>query len=74
MRKGLLAVVAVAAIGYSGVAPQKAVSGEPTSPALGYDIHVQAPHMMPDGTPGGPFHHYCKGISDKILQGLPFAS
>ena len=74
MRKELLAVVAVAAIGFSGVALQKAVSGEPTSPDLGYDIHVQAPHMMPDGTPGGPFHHYCKGISDKILQCLLFES
>ncbi len=42
------------------------------SPAVGYDIHVQAPHMMADGTPGGPFHHYCKGISDKILQCLLF--
>ncbi|MCA9480958.1 MAG: hypothetical protein KC545_11455, partial [Nitrospira sp.] len=41
-------------------------------PAQGYDIHVQAPHMMPDGTPGGPFHHYCKGINDKILQCLLF--
>lgn len=74
MKKGLLAVVALAAIGCSGVAPQKAVSAEPTSPALGYDIHVQAPHMMPDGTPGGPYHHYCKGISDKILQCLLFES
>ena len=46
LKKGLLAVVAIAAIGCSGVAPQKAVSAEPTSPALGYDIHVQAPHMM----------------------------
>jgi len=43
MRKGLLAVVAIAAVGCSGVAPQKAVSGEPTSPAVGYEIHVQAP-------------------------------
>jgi len=33
MRKGLLAVVVIAAIGCSGVAPQKAVSGEATSPA-----------------------------------------
>ena len=41
-------------------------------PAQGYEIHVQAPHMMPDGTPGGPFHHYCKGINDKILQCLLF--
>jgi hypothetical protein len=44
------------------------------SPAVGYDIHVQAPHMMADGTPGGPFHHYCKGISAKILQCLLFES
>ena len=74
MRKGLLAVVAMAAVGWSGVATQTAVGGEPTSPAVGYEIHVQAPHMMPDGTPGGPFHHYCKGISDKILQCLLFES
>ena len=49
MKKGLLAVVAIAVIGCSGVAPQKAISGEPTSPALGYDIHLQAPHVMADG-------------------------
>lgn len=73
-RRGLLAVIAIAAVGLSGAAPRMAMSGEPTNPALGYDIHVQAPHMMPDGTPGGPFHHYCKGISDKILQCLLFES
>lgn len=44
------------------------------SPSQGYDIHVQAPHMMEDGTVGGPFHHYCKGISDQILQCLLFES
>ena len=49
-----------------------AFSGGGGGPAHGYDIHVQAPHLMPDGTPGGPFHHYCKGISDKILQCLLF--
>jgi len=38
------------------------------SPADGYTIHIQAPHMMADGTVGGPYHHYCKGISDEILQ------
>ena len=54
--------------------PVTAVSAEPSSPATGYDIHVQAPHMMPDGTPGGPYHHYCKGISDQILQCLLFES
>ena len=51
-----------------------AISGEPTSPAQGYDIHVQAPHMMADGQVGGPFHHYCKGISDEVLQCLLFES
>ena len=48
-----------------------AISG---GPAEGYNIHVQAPHMMADGTVGGPFHHYCKGINDKILQCLLFES
>jgi len=48
-----------------------AISGG-EGPAHGYDIHLQAPHMMEDGTVGGPFHHYCKGISPKILQCLLF--
>lgn len=74
MKKALFALISIAAIGYSGVTPQTAMSGEPSSPAVGYEIHVQAPHMMADGTPGGPFHHYCKGISDKILQCLLFES
>ena len=74
MSKSLLAFVVMAAVGCSGFAVHQAIGGEPTSPALGYDIHVQAPHMMSDGTPGGPYHHYCKGISDKILQCLLFES
>lgn len=74
MRKELRSVLAVAVIGLIGLAPRLAVGGEPKSPVDGYDIHVQAPHMMPDGTPGGPFHHYCKGVSDKILQCLLFES
>ncbi len=74
MSKGLFAWIAIAVLGCSGVAVPIARGGEPTSPAVGYEIHVQAPHMMPDGTPGGPFHHYCKGISDKILQCLLFES
>lgn len=53
MKKGLLAVLAAATIGCAGVAPQKAVSGEPQSPVQGFDIHVQAPHLMPNGEPGG---------------------
>ncbi|MBX3332003.1 MAG: DUF1264 domain-containing protein [Nitrospira sp.] len=74
MRKRPLTVVAIAVAVCSAMAAQKAISAEPTSPAVGYEIHVQAPHMMADGTPGGPFHHYCKGISDQILQCLLFES
>ena len=44
------------------------------SPAEGFGLHVQAPHMMADGQPGGPFHHFCKGISKEILQCLLFKS
>src|SRR5215510_14532509 len=51
-----------------------ALAEQGKSPAEGYTIHVQAPHVMEDGTVGGPFHHYCKGISDQILQCLLFES
>jgi len=74
MKPGLLAVVAMVSIGFTGPALQEAAGGEPKSPVEGFDIHVQAPHLMPNGEPGGPFHHYCKGISDKILQCLLFDS
>ena len=57
-----------------GFPSQSAAAADQASPATGYDIHVQAPHLMPDGTPGGPYHHYCKGISDQILQCLLFES
>ncbi|MEP6600617.1 MAG: DUF1264 domain-containing protein [Nitrospirota bacterium] len=43
-------------------------------PADGYTIHVMAPHKMENGSVGGPFHHYCKGISPEILQCLLFQS
>jgi len=52
--------------------PSKTIMAASMSPAEGYGIHVQAPHMMSDGSVGGPFHHFCKGISDKILQCLLF--
>jgi len=74
IRKRLFAVVAITIIGCAGLAPQQALSGEPKSPVEGFDIHVQAPHLMANGEPGGPYHHYCKGISDKILQCLLFES
>ncbi len=70
-RSGLLGIVSFVMWAFM-VMP--AVGAEPASPATGYDIHVQAPHLHPDGTVGGPYHHYCKGISDKILQCLLFES
>ena len=66
-----LAVMGAFSLLAMGCMSTPAMSNGP-GPAQGYDIHVQAPHMMPDGTPGGPFHHYCKGINDKILQCLLF--
>ena len=69
---GLAAIVGFVTVGCAS-APQ-AVSAEPSSPAEGYDIHLQAPHLMADGTVGGPFHHYCKGISAEVLQCLLFES
>ena len=61
-------LMSLAAIGFFATPAMSGADG----PAHGYDIHVQAPHMMEDGTVGGPFHHYCKGISDAILQCLLF--
>ena len=65
----MVSVLSFAVLGFM-VTP--AISGGPTD---GFDIHVQAPHMMADGTVGGPFHHYCKGIQNgEILQCLLFES
>jgi hypothetical protein len=68
---GLAAVAGLLSWGY--VMPPFA-GAESASPATGYDIHVQAPHVHHDGTIGGPYHHYCKGVSDKVLQCLIFES
>lgn len=35
----------------------------PASPAEGYTVHVTAPHVV-DGHVMGPYHHYCKVMSD----------
>jgi len=56
----------------AGVSP--ALAGDaPPSPLDGYTIHVTAPHMM-DGEVIGPFHHYCKPITDDIIQCILFES
>lgn len=75
MRQRLFSILAMAAIGLAGPALNEAVGGEPMSPADGYDIHVTAPHVMANGEPGGPYHHYCKPVSDgKVFQCLLFES
>ena len=53
-------IVGVLSFAVLGFMVTPAISGGPTD---GFDIHVQAPHMMADGTVGGPYHHYCKGNS-----------
>lgn len=68
----LLGALSLLAMGCMTTPAMSEESSPTPGPAQGYDIHVTAPHLMPDGTPGGPFHHYCKGISDKILQCLLF--
>lgn len=68
---GWLTVISMIALG--GLVTM-ALGADPVSPAEGYTIHVQAPHMMDDGTVGGPFHHYCKSISADVLQCLLFQS
>jgi hypothetical protein len=44
------------------------------SPAEGYNIHLVVPHRHEDGTVHGPYHHYCKQITPKIMQCLIFLS
>jgi hypothetical protein len=43
------------------------------TPADGHDIHVVAPHLV-DGKVMGPFHHYCKSVSDTVLECLIYES
>jgi hypothetical protein len=73
MRLRSVCCVAVAlTIGACGWAFAEVVK---TGPADGYSIHVLAPHLMEDGTVGGPFHHYCKPVRNgKIFQCLLFKS
>jgi hypothetical protein len=47
--------------------PLLAQQGKKATPADGFTIHVTAPHMM-DGKMMGPFHHYCKPVSDTLIE------
>lgn len=39
------------------------------TPADGHTIHVTAPHIV-GGKEMGPFHHYCKSVSDTVIECL----
>lgn len=45
----------------------------PVSPALGFDIHVTAPHVV-NGEVMGPIHHFCKPIRPEpvVIQCILF--
>ena len=69
---GLLAGMALTARSTpSGrVVPQEA---KKLTPADGHDIHVLAPHKI-DGKVMGPYHHYCKPVSDAVIECLIYES
>jgi len=54
----------------AAVVPQEA---KKLTPADGHDIHVVAPHTI-DGKVLGPYHHYCKPISDAVIECLIYES
>ncbi len=41
------------------------------TPADGHDIHVTAPHMV-NGHVMGPYHHYCKAVSETVLEQIEY--
>jgi hypothetical protein len=43
---------------------QPQTSAPMLTPAMGYNVHVTAPHMV-NGKAMGPFHHYCKTMSEE---------
>lgn len=43
------------------------------TPADGHNIHVVAPHLV-NGKVMGPYHHYCKAVSDTVLECLIYES
>ena len=54
-------------------APTTAQQVKKATPADGHDIHVVAPHVV-EGVVMGPYHHYCKPVSDEILECLIYES
>ncbi len=55
------------------VAPAMAQEAKKLTPADGHDIHVLAPHVV-EGKVMGPYHHYCKPVSDEVFECLIYES
>lgn len=53
--------------------PARVQEGKKLTPADGHDIHVVAPHLV-EGHVMGPYHHYCKPVSDTLLECLIYES
>ena len=53
--------------------PTTAEEVKKATPAEGHDIHVLAPHVV-EGIVMGPYHHYCKGVSEEVLECLIYES
>lgn len=73
-RLTLILGLALCGVGLAlSVRPLSAQPAKVLTPADGFTIHVTAPHIL-DGKVMGPFHHYCKPVSDTVIQCLVFGS
>ncbi len=66
-------VVFCAAVCLALAAPAMAQEAKKLTPADGHTIHVVAPHVV-EGVVMGPYHHYCKPVSDEIFECLIYES
>jgi hypothetical protein len=66
-----LLALALAIAAASPAGAQEAAA--PASPAVGFDIHVTAPHVV-NGDTMGPIHHFCKPIRPEpvVIQCILF--
>jgi hypothetical protein len=71
MLRCCLLALAIALAAASAARGQEEVA--PASPAVGFDIHVTAPHVV-DGETMGPIHHFCKPIRPEpvVIQCILF--
>jgi hypothetical protein len=71
MLRYCLLALALAMAAASPAGGQEAAA--PASPAVGFDIHVTAPHVV-NGEVMGPIHHFCKPIRSEpvVIQCILF--